>query len=146
MNVVMSRKYSNYLFPSSPLCARKSADTSTLTQNIMPVQNERVSQVHMTSWNLKRAFQHLTSPASSVGDLELACNINVAPNANFVINTGKPMQHQAFYEEYSAFEELIRDLPNYKRSLFCIVTQNFVLRLLLHFTLDDLRIHFHGLF
>ena len=30
----------------------KTLDTNTLTQNIMPMQNERVSQVYMTSWNL----------------------------------------------------------------------------------------------
>jgi len=61
------------------------------------------------------AYQHLSTYSIFTGG-SVTCNVNIAPNANFVTKTGEPVQHQALYEEdyyNSAFDELIRDLPNF---------------------------------
>lgn len=142
MDAVMIRKYRGNCFQAA-LCAKESIDTSTDTEKYA-----RVSQVHMTSRSVKSHPVQNSLRASCLSSIfrgeSGTCNVNIAPNANFAINIGQPVQQQVSYEEdYSVFDELLRDSPNFEghccNSVFC---STFTL-LLLHFTL---WLHFHGLF
>ena len=102
------------LVSKQPFVPRKSVDTSTDTEKYA-----RVSQVHMTSSSVESYPVQNSLRASCLSSIfrreSGTCNVNNAPNANSAINIGQPVQQQAFYEEdYSVFDELLRDSPNFE--------------------------------